>query len=121
MSDRDGRDPTRLGAADKPDLGTSCLEAHLGDLGALAAARLSADDDDAVVLDSPYDLAPMSRDRQLFRIAEVDRPRRFHVPYFIKLAVPFTLKLCCRRWILAEHVIFNAFNMLTFLRDGISL
>ena len=97
MGDRDGRDPARLGAADEPNRGSPRLEAHLGDLGTLAATGLAADDDDAIVLDGPYDLGPMSRDRQLLWVAEVERPRRFHAPHFIKLLRAFIIKLHCRR------------------------
>ena len=41
----EGRDAPGLGAADEPPLLPGGLQAHLGNLGALAAARIAADND----------------------------------------------------------------------------
>ncbi len=68
--DGHGREAARLGDADAPGDAPPRLEAHLRDLGALAAARLARDDDDAAArrAQGGDDLVGARRDRQLGRV-----------------------------------------------------
>ncbi len=70
VGDGDGGDAAGLGAADLADRAAPRLEAHLRDLGALAAAGLARDDDDLVVPDGPDDVLPPGDDGQLARIVQ---------------------------------------------------
>ena len=57
------------------------LKAHLGDLSAFAAARLSRNDDRRVPPDSVDDLDPRGRNRQLLRIVNARSPLQADAPF----------------------------------------
>ena len=69
---RDGlrSDAPRLRVTDHPEDAAPGLEAELRQLRRLAAARVAADDDDAVLRDRLEQLVARGRDRQLLRILE---------------------------------------------------
>ena len=66
MSNGDGCDTPRLSTGNHARHPSASLEAHLGNLGALAASGLSGYDDNRVILDGLYDLGRTSTYRQLF-------------------------------------------------------
>jgi len=66
VGDGDGSDPAGLGASDHATHATARLEAHFGNLGALAATGFSRYDDHWIILDGLYDLLGSRADGQLF-------------------------------------------------------
>ena len=63
-------DAPRLRVTDHPENAAAGLEAELRQLRRLAAARVAADDDDAVLRDRLEQLGTRGRDRQLLRVLE---------------------------------------------------
>jgi hypothetical protein len=65
-----GGEPAGLGVADQPGDAPAQVEAHLGDLRALARPGLAGHDDDLVRRDGGHDLVPARRDRQRGGVAQ---------------------------------------------------
>ncbi len=96
LRDGAGGDPPGLGVPDLAGRAETQLEAHLGQLGRLAGAGLTGDDDDLVVADRGEDvLAPLD-DRQVLGVPQprgVDRIDRVdelgrHPPSLIRPVLP---------------------------------
>jgi hypothetical protein len=79
MGDGDGGDPPGLGASHFAADAPTGFEAHLRDLGALAASCFARDNDDLVFLDRPDDFGSLGRDRKLGWIVESGHVAKPHL------------------------------------------
>ena len=73
LGDRPGGDPSRLRVPDQPGHTPAGLDAHLGQLGALARSGLAGDDEDLLLAEGGEQLVVPGTDRQFLGIR--DRPR----------------------------------------------
>ncbi len=73
LGDRAGGDPPRLGVADLAGSPATQLEAHLGQLGRLAGAGLTGDDDHLVVAQRREDVVTALDDGQVLGIPQPGR------------------------------------------------
>ena len=76
LGDRAGGDPPGLGVADLAGSPTAQLEAHLRQLGRLARAGLTGDDDDLVVAQRREDVVAPLDDGQVLRVPQPGRVDR---------------------------------------------